>query len=395
MFGVVEYCQKDNSFESGAKVGQGLLAKLGGRQPGLVLAFATMGHAFSEIVAGIKSALPEAKVCGCSVYGNTTSMGCDESTFSLSAIAFDPTCVEAHPFIVPGLSENSHEVGRKVAAFLNGCGCSASQNALLLLFPDAFTVNTSSLCAGIARDVLFRADIAGGFASNDYQLETTCQFLDDLILNDAVSGVLLSGRFHHEIQVSHGSRAIGSKRRITRAEDNFIYEIDGEPALNLLRNALGGEALYDYGQLANVIGLGFPFEGRNYSDDLILRAVMAFDEEEGSIQLGAQAPEGADVFFTVRDQTRVANATRTMTEKLVSSLHHPDDALYLYINCDGRGSYLYGEPHVDVENMHAALGQHRQFGGFFTFGEIAPIAGECLLHSYTGVLIGMERAEER
>ncbi len=384
---VVEYCVCDNSRRAGRIVGQAIAEKMP-KPPDVVLLFCTIAHAPAEIIYGIHQALPGVPVCGCSSYGSITADGCDEATFSLCAVGLGAEGVDCIPFLEPDLATDCRAAGERIAAKLNPNP--QAKNHLLLLFPDAFNANMTALLEGLESCLPIQIDIVGGMASNDYQLEKTFQFLDEDVVTQGVSGLLLSGELHYGYDISHGSRCIGGSHRITRRSENIVYEIDGEPALDLLQRVIGGEGISDFGQLANVIGLGVPFHGRNYCNDMILRAVMGCDREAGSIQLGAELEEGQEVYFTIRDQKRIAAATTAMTKRVLAQMIAAEDALYLYINCDGRGSYLYGEPQPDVETMKTALAPGHMFGGFFTFGEIASMQGKGYLHNYTGILLGLE-----
>jgi small ligand-binding sensory domain FIST len=214
-------------------------------------------------------------------------------------------------------------------------------------------------------------------------------------MNDTVSGVLLTGQFDYRIRVSHGSKPLGNLKTVTRSEGNTIYEIDGKPAFEQLRGILGEKQFdrftNDMSLIGlNLIGLGVPFEGHDYSEDILVRAIIKTDREQQSLIVGTEMPVGSVFRITRRDKKQVLTATSNMVEKVINELQSPDDAAYFYFNCVGRGEHLFGDPEPDVNTALEALDADRDLIGFFSFGEIAPVLNEQQFHNYTGVFVGIE-----
>jgi hypothetical protein len=296
--------------------------------------------------------------------------------------------INFHPFIVSGLSDSSEKVGKKIGEKIASIATDEAENKLLFLFPDGLNINADKLFKGIQQVVSYPLDFVGGTASNDFHLSETYQFCNKEILSDAVSCVLMSGKFDYEIGVSHGCKPIGNYRTITKCQDNIIYEIDHQPALALLKFFIGENRFSDILQV-NLLGLGQYYEGRGYSEDIIARAITGFDEEQNSIKLGTQIPVGSVVRFTRKDKNKVKQSTKTTVEQVVNNIQYPDEAAYFYFNCVGRGSYLFGDSDIDVQTILEVLGESKNLIGFFTLGEIAPVAGENYFHNYTGILVGI------
>ena len=57
----------------------------------------------------------------------------------------------------------------------------------------------------------------------------------------------------------------------------------------------------------------------------------------------------------------------------------------LMFNCLGRGQSFYGVPHHDARTIRTYSGAY-PLGGFFANGEIGPLGGQNLIHSYTASL---------
>ncbi|HLO51014.1 MAG TPA: FIST N-terminal domain-containing protein [Kamptonema sp.] len=385
----VAYSRVDDSWEAGKSAIAEVIKKLGA-QPDFLFLFATVGHDMSKIFQGIESIASNIPLCGCSGLGSITNLGCDEATHSLTMMGLLGENVCFHPFIVPGLSADCEKVGREIGNKIKLLGLSPADKQLLFLFPDGLTINSDGLFKGIESMVGYHIDFVGGSAGNDYHFSQTYQFCDREVLSDAVAGVLITGDFNYSIGVSHGSKPLGNLRTVTKAQDNIIYEIDNEPALELLTSLVGEERLSDFGQALNLLGLGQSFEEKGYDEDMINRAIIGIDKEQESIKLGVPMPVGSIFRMTRRNEAKVKQGTQSMAHKVMANMQYPQEATYFYFNCAGRGSYLFGEPEPDVNNLVEVLGNDKDMIGFFTFGEIAPVMGENYFHNFTGIFVGIE-----
>jgi hypothetical protein len=385
----VAYCRLDDSFAAGEAAIGAVIEKLGGHSPDFLLLFTTVGHDIARLIQGIRSISGETPICGCSGAGTITNLGCDEATHSLALIGLQSESIHFHPFIVSGLSDNAEKVGKQIGEKLDSLGLTEADKKLLFLFPDGLTIDADKLFKGIKTIVSYPIDFVGGTASSDFPFTKTYQFYNQEILSDSISGVLMSGDFDYIIGISHGCKPIGNYRTVTKAQDNVIYEIDHQPALDLLKSFIGKNRFSDIIQ-ASLLGIGQSFEKEGYSEDIIARAIMGFDEEQGSLQLGAQIPTGSVVRFTRRDTTKVKGWTQTTARQVMADLQPDVETAYFYFNCLGRGSYLFGDSDVDIQSLLDVLGQSGDLIGFFTLGEIAPIKGENYFHNYTGVLVGIQ-----
>lgn len=384
----VAYCRIDDSFAAGKAAIEAVMQKLDGQSPDFLLLFTTVGHDIEKVLKGIQAVAPDIPLCGCSGSGTITNLGCDEATHSVALMGLQSNQVRFHPFLVSGLSTNALEVGKQIGETIQSLGLSEAERKLLFLFPDGITVKADDLFNGIKSVVTYDIDFAGGTAGNDYSYSKTYQFCNQEILSDAVSGVLISGDFEYVIGVSHGCKPIGNYKTVTKVQDNVIYEIDGKPALELLKSSLGTDLSSDIWK-ANLLGLGQSFEGKNYSEDIIIRGFLGFDEENGGIKIGAQMPVGALIRFTRRDKVKVKKGTKIIAEKVIEQIK-TKNAAYFYFNCMSRGSYLFDESNADVDVVQEVLGADSDLIGFFAFGEIAPVSGTNYFHNHTGVLVALQ-----
>jgi len=391
MISAIHYSHDPDSYQAGREAMRIVAAKLAGETPVLLLLFTSIGHDLPRVLAGVASVAGEEVVlCGCTGAGVISGQGSDEATHSIALMGIAGRTVRVTPYLCPGLSGDPEGVGERIAEQVRSAGIAPDENALLLLFADGLTINADRLYRGMSRRLPHHIDIVGGTAGNDFQQNVTYQFCRGRVIRDGVSGALLHGGFRHRIGVTHGSRPVGLFRTITRARGNVICEIDHVPAIDILREFIGGERLQDVGQTLNLFELGEEFQGQGYSEDILARAVIGVDEQLGGLRLGVELAEGTRVRISRRDTGLVLQRTRDMTETMARELRDWRKATFLYFNCCGRGSYLFGNPEQDVNVVREVLDPQSSLIGFFTFGEFAPVNSRNYFHNYTGVLVGLE-----
>lgn len=384
----VSYCLVEDSFEAGKLVMEEVKDNLHGDIPDCLFLFTTIGHNIPEIIKGIYSVCPSIPLCGCTGSGVITSSGCDEARRSVGLMGIKSNTVKFTPFIVTGLSKDVEKIGREIGNKVKSLGLKEEDKKLLILLPDGLFLSSGPFLPAIKNELGYHIDCVGGTAGNDYHISSlTYQFCNNEVHNDSVSGVIVTGDFNYAIEVSHGSKPIGLPKTITKAAGNILYEIDNEPVLEFLKKYWGERRFSNFGQNLNLFGFGELFQGKGYSQDIIIRAILGF--EENGIRLKTPLTEGTRIYMTRRDRDMVKEETQKMVVKLLSSLKKPDESAYFYFDCSGRASHLYGETEPDVNNLLEILGD-KDMIGFFTFGEYAPVGGENYFHNYTGVILGIE-----
>ncbi|WP_159441240.1 FIST signal transduction protein [Desulfopila aestuarii] len=384
------YSHDTDSFLAGRDAMREVVAKMAGVRPELLLLFSSIGHDLPRVLEGIGTvAGPDIPLCGCTGSGIISAHGSDEATHSIVLMGLAGSNLSISPFLFSGLQAEPEAIGEQIAIRVREAGIGIDDRALLLLFADGLTINADKLYRGLHSSLPSHIDVVGGTAGNDFQQNITYQFCNGRVVSDGVCGVLLHGDFRYTIGVTHGSRPLGLSHTITRAEGNVIWEIDHVPALDVLKKFLGVERVQDVSQILNLFEIGEEFPGQGYCENILNRAIINV-EEAGGLRLAVEIPEGTRVRITRRDRRLILQRTREMTETMTRELQDWRSATYLYFNCSGRGSYLFGSPEPDVDMVREVLTPESRMIGFFTFGEFAPINNRNYFHNFTGVLVGME-----
>jgi hypothetical protein len=87
------------------------------------------------------------------------------------------------------------------------------------------------------------------------------------------------GLYGDKLSYAHGSfggwQPFGPARKVTRSEGNVLYELDGEPALEVYKRYLG-----EHAKDLPASGLLFPFSmlGSDHSEVGLIRTILGIDE---------------------------------------------------------------------------------------------------------------------
>ena len=101
---------------------------------------------------------------------------------------------------------------------------------------------------------------------------------------------------------------------MTRSQGNVIYEIDGKPAIEVLKEYLPEDALADDRDwMRYAISLALSFKAPSYMKDeeYVVRGVPAVKMADGSITVQTEVTEGTSVWFSSRDKEKITTGLRS------------------------------------------------------------------------------------
>ncbi len=188
--------------------------------------------------------------------------------------------------------------------------------------------------------------------------------------------------------VSQGCRPIGKPHIVTSSERNLIRSLGGKPAFEALKLMYDQLPTQDKAKVEEGLHLGIAMtelkDNFEYGDFLV-RNVIGIDEEEKSFTLSDYVRMGKTVQFHIRDALSASAELKSMLEKTKAELAESGDAqaqAALVFSCNGRGTWMFPEPHHDAGMISKILGEI-QCGGFFAAGEIGSVGDQAFLHGFT------------
>lgn len=341
----------------------------------LVMVFADTEHfhtaaCFDEL----KSFFPQAHIIGCSSSGNVEGTSIGDGDMVATAIHLERGRVD----IAAGDVAQGEDIAALAAGLMDRLQAEDLHHVFVL--SDGLMVNGSDLAKGINR-----ADIpvTGGLAGDGTRFGKTWVMADA----PAQPGRVVAVGFYGDVTVKSGCFAgweeFGTERFVTRSTNNVVYEIDGQPALQLYKKYLGDQAKDLPGS-----GLRFPLSVRENKDGKpIIRTLLAVDETTQSLTFAGDVPQGY--------------LCKLMKTNLDSIIDHagmaaeaakPDSksaaGLCLVVSCVGRRLVLGQLTEEELDIVRENLGEATAITGFYSYGELAPFDDlmQCQLHNQTMTL---------
>ncbi len=357
----------------------GLLLPLTELKPHLVLAFGSVACLRSPgYFAALQDAFPGVPLVGCSTAGEISNRGVSEQSCVVTAVRFHGEVgIRVAEATIPGM-DSCRGAGVALGAALQGPNLCA-----VLLFAKGVGVNGSAILAGLASQVGGQVPISGGLAGDDGA------FLETLTLGPSGTsseGAVAVGLYGTDLVLSHGScggwAPFGPARKITRSKENILYELDGEPALNVYKRYLG-----EHAKGLPKSGLLFPLELLNPERGRLglIRTILGVDEAEGYLVLAGDVEAGGYLRLMHASTDDLVDGAEQAAELAGSQrLSGAGQGLALLVSCVGRRLVMGDAVEEEIEVVGAALGKATTLAGFYSYGEFAPLGStECKLHNQT------------
>ncbi len=352
------------------------LAPLAAVQPNLVLAFGSV-DLLCGIAADLASTFPSARRLGCSTAGEISADGVTDGSCVVTAIRFDDTRLVEASTVLANM-DDSRAAGQRLGAQLPKEGLRA-----VLIFGQGVQINGSALLSGMTDILGAEIPITGGLAGDGGAFQQTWVLDESGARSDSV---VVLGLYGEKLNFCHGSfggwSPFGPARKVTRCAGNILFELDGEPALDVYKRYLGEHAA---GLPAS--GLLFPFAmlGKDHDEIGLIRTILGMDETDGSLTLAGEIdPEGYLRLMHASTDALVdgAEAAAAAARKMLAG---DGQGLVLLVSCVGRKLVMGGRVDEEVEAVGEVFGQGAVLTGFYSYGEISPFSPsvECKLHNQT------------
>jgi hypothetical protein len=380
---------------AGREAAEQALEKAGVSKPDFVLMFASIGYDQHSLLRAVRESTGGAPLSGCSAEGTINGDDADESGFSVVVTAISSDELHWTNGLATGLEDDPRAVGKHVAQEL--LPHLSSDTIGLFVFPDGFTKNFDHFIAGLEGNLpseRFLPMWGGGAANNFNQEEPTYQYCDDEVIFGGVSYALLSGEAQTAWANSHSLIPIGGERIVTRSQGNVIYEIDGKPAVEVLKEYLPEHALVaDRDWLRYAISLALLFRAPSYMKDeeYVVRGVPQLSLTDGSITVQTEVPEGTSVWFSSRDREKITTGFDRMAQQIKEQLDGAQPELVFQFECVTRGKLMFREQEKLqlLKRFRKSVGSDVPWVGFYTIGEIGPVKEHNDIHRLASVVLAL------
>lgn len=322
----------------------------------------------------IRKLFPDTIIIGSSTSGNIVFSEVSDYKMTATAVKFDSGKVKLSSINFKD-DENIELLSEKLVKNLI-----SEDLKHIFIISDGLLINGSELTKGINK-IAKNIPVTGGMAGDGARFQETYVIANEIPKQRTV---LALGFYGDSLEIGTGCFSgwseFGTQRTITKSNKNVVYEIDGEPALDLYKRYLG--------ELANDLpnsGLRFPLSIKQEGDKSgVIRTLLAIDENEKSITFAGDVPQGclarlmkADIDLLIDGAGIAASYIEKTNNKT---------ALGLIVSCVGRKIIMNQLIDDELEAVQDILGDNVNLTGFYSYGEIAPFYDDilnCKLHNQT------------
>ncbi|WP_339875745.1 FIST signal transduction protein [Olleya marilimosa] len=324
----------------------------------------------------LRQIFPDGHIVFASSCAEISSKTVNQNSITVTAIQF-----EKSKFLI----KTSNVLNKDLDSFKTG-------NELIKQFPEeglkyAFVVsegsfiNGSQLTKGMSAATNNNLLITGGLCGDDARFEKTLASYNE---NPKEGELVAIGFYGDTLEISfsiHGGwTPFGPERIVTKSSGNVLYELDGQPALDLYKTYLGDKAR-DLPGAALLYPLNVTSEDEDQS---IVRSILNINEAENTVILAGDIKENSKVQLMMTNVDHIANASERAAKQALEHRQNKPE-LAILVSCIGRKIVLDQRVEEEIEEVIEVIGTDTVVSGFYSYGEIAPFHGEvaCQLHNQT------------
>ncbi len=358
--------------------------------PQLVLVFGAVRRMTAPgLFESLKDAFPEAELAGCTTAGEIGPGGVSDGELVINALRFGDSAVRVALTDLAGM-EDSRAAGQRL-----GLALAAPDLVHVLLLGQGVQINGSALVEGLAESLGPGVLLSGGLAGDGGAFERTWTLSNRGLSQRQIVAIGFSGA---QLRVGNGSfhgwKPFGPVRKVTRSAGNVLYELDGQPALDIYKRYLG-----EHARDLPASGLLFPFEmlGEDRGALGLIRTILGVDESSGSLVLAGNIVEQGYLRLMHASTDSLVDGAMAAAE----AAHEADpdaeagESLVLLVSCVGRKLVMGARVDEEVEAVQAVFGPRACIAGFYSNGEISPMRDllTCHLHNQTMTVTHIAEAQ--
>jgi hypothetical protein len=376
--------------EAGKEAALKALAKAKIEKPDFLFVFASVGYDQQALINTIRETTANAPLSGCSGEGIIVQGVAVETNFGVAVMAIRSDELRFLYVNAKELSAGADRAGESLAKKLKPH--MASDCIACFLFADGLALHFDPFLTAFEQALQLERTlpIFGGLAADNWISHKTYQYHDAEVFSDGISCVLMSGQGAVAWGINNGCVPVGIKRTITRSSGCEIFEIDGMPALEALKEYTGEDLITQWNKMSLNLCLGIetPEDPKKYYDEYIIRYMYRKNDQTGSVTIQSDVREGTDFRIVRRDKELIWNGLQTITDRIREHAGANKPKFVLHFECMGRGRVIFRESEKLelIRFLQKKIGDDIPWLGFYGYGEIGPVGEHNCFHNFTAVV---------
>ncbi len=349
--------------------------------------YATIFRIYSEdmelehirhICACLDDEMPDALYLGCTTNANIMDGALADTKIILTCTIFECETTQAKILQLPFMEENAAE---DVALLKKYC----DENPWVQAVEMHATIMDMSMMEFCSEMTLLREDIqvfGGGAFNPDMDDETAFVFSKgNDFLEHGIIFLLLGGEdFHIYSTLISGWKPLKRKFKVTKADRQILYELDGKPALDVYRRFLNINKNDRF--FSNTLEFPLFLE---HGDIDILRCPLAVNNDD-SLVMSSDVQEDAIVRLAYGDPETILASIREDGQNIADFC--PE--VIQTFSCAARKAF-WGDENISDETI--LFNSVAPTTGFYTHGEFLRIKGDMLNFNVTLVVVAMREGD--
>jgi len=329
-----------------------------------------------SIYEEIKALFPDGHIVFGSACAEISSSTVNEDSITITAMEFEKSQFVIRTSNVLDADLDSFKTGKELVKQFPAEGLK-----YVFVVSEGSFINGSQLTKGMSSSNDDNLLITGGLCGDDTRFEKTLASYNE---NPKEGEIVAVGFYGETLEVTFsiygGWTPFGPERTVTKSEGNILFELDGQPALDLYKTYLGDKA-------KDLPGAALLYPLNVKSDDeaqSIVRSILNINEDDNSVILAGDIKANSKVQLMMTNVDNIANASERAARQALEYRKNKPETAFL-VSCIGRKLVLDQRVEEEIEEVIEVLGQGTTVSGFYSYGEIAPFHGEmaCQLHNQT------------
>lgn len=348
------------------------LQNIGDFQPTLGILFCSLKHDLDAISQAFDQA--DIDLIACSSAGEIMN----ESIYSSSIVC---VLTDMNKEFYHIITKETEGTTYQTAFSIGEHAKSTFSNPAIIVVSGGVAIDGEKIILGIRDSLKREIPVFGGLAGDDLQWNNTYAMSRHGKTKNGFTALILDNdKIEVQGLATCGWEPIGRVHTITKAEDNVVYTINDQPALDVFLRHFG---YFDNGELEgvpiNTMSAQYPLQILREGDYSVLRSPL-FSKEDKTLILGGGVKQGDKFRFSISPGFEVIDKTVEEYDNLKTDV--PDADLMILFSCKGRHAAL--GPLIEDEIQGIAEKWEAPLIGLFTYGEIGNVKnGVCDFHNET------------